>query len=103
MSVKIIKSHILLVVVLCGSVGFAQDWGDVPLINHSTYQEVDGSGASVYSGGFPVRLQGVVLNNTEDWLDPTADYDPGMHLWEMGGQAEIFVQGIVPGDSGGTA
>ena len=35
-----------------------------------------------------------MLNNTEDWLDPTAAYDPGVHLWEFGGEAEYYVQAV---------
>jgi len=61
-------------------------------------------------------MYGVVLNNTEDWLDPTAAYDSGVHAWEMGGEAEFYVQALDrstlaelgvelynPADFGGTA
>ena len=76
----------------------AQDWEDVDLIQHSVYQAVEPDGTSAYTGGFPIKLRGVVLNNTDDWLDPTAAYDPGVHLWELGGQAEVYVQAVdLPG------
>lgn len=86
-------------------------WENVPFIQHSVYQAVNSDGTGVYSGGFPLRHRGVVLNNTEDWLDPAAAYDPGpeAHLWELGGEAEFYVQAVdLPGtwddgDFGGTA
>lgn len=79
------------------------DWNTVPVIDHKTYQSVDSTGLSNYAGGFPIRLVGVVLNNSEDWLDPTPAYDSGYHPYQQGGQAEIFVQTVSPGDFGGTS
>ena len=78
------------------------DWANIPLKLHSEYQAVNASGGSVHSG-FPVRLRGVILNNPEDWLNPAANsfFDPGS--WLMGGEWEIFVQAVDPGDFGGTA
>ncbi|HUT10445.1 MAG TPA: PEP-CTERM sorting domain-containing protein [Thermoguttaceae bacterium] len=89
----------------------AQNWEqDVDFIRHDVYQAVNSNGTGAYAGGFPFRLRGVVLNNTEDWLDPTAAYDPGLHLFELGGQAEFYVQAVDlagdtwdDGDFGGTA
>lgn len=97
-------------VLLCGPAA-AVDWQNVSVIRHDEYQAVGDNGSSDYDGGFPVRLIGVVLNDSEDWLDPTPAYDPGMHLWQMGGEAEIFVQALTddthplydPNDTGGTA
>ena len=90
------------VALICTSV-FAQDWPNEPIIKHSTYQAVNGDGSSAYGGAFPIRLRGVVLNNTEDWLDPTPAYDSGVNLWRMGGQAELYVQTVDESDFGGTA
>lgn len=87
--------------VLTTSIAFAQDWSSLPYTPISAYEAVTNDGGSAYSGGFPVKMYGVVLNNTEDWLDPTAAYDSGVHLWEMGGQAELMVQAVEPGDFGG--
>jgi len=65
------------------------------MIRHRDYQAINPDGTSAYPpGGFPVRLVGVVLNDNEDWLDPTSAYDPGFHPWHMGGQAEIYVQAV---------
>lgn len=88
----------------------AQNWDEVQLIQHSTYQAVNADGTSAYALGFPTRLRGVILNNPEDWLDPTADYTPEYVPWYMGGEWEIFVQAsddpnetYDDGDFGGTA
>jgi hypothetical protein len=83
----------------------AQDWNSVPVRLQSEYQATrysSGSWVSAYSGGFPLRLQGVVINANEDWLDPTAAYDADYHPYNLGGQAEIIVQAAATGDFGGT-
>jgi len=72
----------------------AQDWNGVDVIQHSDYQAVNADGTSAYNGSFPIRLRGVVLNNTEQWLDATSDYDPGVHLGQMGGESEFYVQAV---------
>ncbi|MFW6066042.1 MAG: PEP-CTERM sorting domain-containing protein [Planctomycetota bacterium] len=85
---------VFVVGVVLASPVVAQDWSTVDYIEHSQYQAVNEDGSPAWSGGFPIRFVGVVLNNTEDWLDPTADYDDGYTPWYMGGQAEIFVQAV---------
>lgn len=79
------------------SVALAQDWSNVPIIDHSTYQAVNTNGSPAYTGSFPIRLRGVVLNNTEDWLDPSANFSVQTQ-WppppQMGGQAEFYVQAV---------
>jgi len=68
---------------------------DAPFVRHRDYQAIHPDGTSAYPpGAFPVRLVGVVLNDNEDWLDPTSDFDPGFHPWQMGAQAEIYVQAV---------
>ena len=88
---------------------FAQDWDTVDWVRHDEYQAVDSNGSNAYpADDFPIRIRGVVLNNSEDWLNPTAEFHT--RRWEFGGEAEIFVQAVdLPGDSwddgdfGGTA
>ena len=90
----------------------AEEWDAVDFVRHDAYQGVkpgDTSGyVSAYTGPFPMRLRGVVLNNTEDWLDPAENYNTTM--WNLGGEAEFYVQAVdMPGDTwddgdlGGTA
>lgn len=83
-------------------VSTAQDWNNLPYTPHSTYQSIQANGLSAYAGGFPMKVRGVVLNNTEDWLDPTPGYTGSYQPFNLGGQAEIVVQAIDPGDFGGT-
>jgi hypothetical protein len=82
----------LCAVQVVAAVASAQVWNNVSFVDHRVYQAANADGSSAYSGGFPIRMIGVVLNNTEDWLDPTPAYDPGVHLWQLGGEAEFFVQ-----------
>jgi hypothetical protein len=79
----------------------AEDWLSMPYTSHSTYQAVNANGLSAYSG-FPVRMIGVVLNNTEDWLDPTANNFFNPYSFQMGGQSELIIQATQAGDFGGT-
>ena len=83
----------------------ATDWSAVSQIAHGIYQSVNADGASSYSpSAFPIRLVGVVLNDNEDWLNPTSDYcTTAGHVWDMGGEAEFYVQAVGPNDFGGTA
>jgi len=110
------RSLIAVVAALTASVAAAQDWSAVPYVQHSTYQAVNADGSSAYSGGFPVRMVGVVLNNTEDWLDPTPAYTSTYVPFAMGGEAEFYMQALRrstlpalgveyydPSDFGGTA
>jgi len=83
----------------------AQDWDTVPVIQHKDYQAVNADGSSAYGTVFPIRLIGVVLNDTEDWLDPTPAFStptgwPPPPPPQMGGEAEFYVQAI---DLDGTA
>jgi hypothetical protein len=81
----------LLLLASCGAT-LAQDWDAVAFTAHSVYQAVNADGSSAYSGAFPIRMRGVLLNNPEDWLDPTFEPDPGFGNYNMGGEWEVFVQ-----------
>ena len=62
-------------------------------VSHWAFQAVHPDGSSSFDdqGPWQVVLEGIVLNNPEQWLDPTAD--PTVGPWLMGGEWEIFVQG----------
>lgn len=68
------------------------DWSTVPVVEHRVYQSVNSTGDSTYTSPVPFRLRGVVLNNTEDWLNPAENYSEA--LFNLGGQAEIIVQAV---------
>ena len=59
-------------------------------VNHWQFQAVDEDGYGIYSpdDSDKVILQGIVLNNPEEMLDPT----PGNQS-NMGGQWQIYIQG----------
>jgi hypothetical protein len=105
-----------LAVLLPAAAAFAVDWDALPYTRHSTYQAVNADGSRAYAGGSPVRMVGVVINDTEDWLDPTPAYSGTYQAFQMGGEAELYVQALWtstqaalgteyydPADFGGTA
>ena len=94
-------SLIVLAVLLSAPVAGAQDL-------HRDIQAVDANGnpthpkvGAAINPADQIVLEGIVLNNPEDILDPTAAY--GEQPWDLGGQWQIYVQADTPGDFGGTA
>jgi len=81
---------------------YGQVWSGVDFVRHADYQAVDGSGSSTYGGTAPFRMIGVVLNQSENWLEPTENYsETPLHFGgNFGGQSEIMVQAV---DLDGTA
>lgn len=77
-----------------------------PLETHRNLQAVHPDGTSAWNGSFPFRIRGVILNHPEDLLDPTPRFlpwDNGANAGDLGGQWQIFIQAVDPGDRGGTA
>lgn len=67
---------------------------DEPLkVTHRQLQAVHPDGTSSFddTGPWQVVLEGILLNDPEEWLDPTPD--PRIAPWYMGGQWEIMVCG----------
>ena len=65
---------------------------------------MDTNGVSTWNPNFPVTLVGVLLTNPGEMLDATPNFIPwnnGDGAYEMGGQWQVFVQAITPGDRGG--
>ena len=62
-------------------------------VTHRQFQAVHADGSSSFddAGPWQVVLEGILLNNPEEWLDPTPD--PTIGPWLMGGEWEIFIQG----------
>jgi hypothetical protein len=69
-------------------------WGDpsVAPVSHSLFQAVDSSGEQTYTATQKVILEGIVLHNPADMLDPTPD-DAITELYNLGGQWQLFFQG----------
>ncbi|MBC8472542.1 MAG: hypothetical protein H8D56_24020 [Planctomycetes bacterium] len=70
-------------------------------VSHSEFQAVDGSGEHVYNATDMVILEGILLHNPADMLDPTPD-DTITETFNLGGQWQIFFQGEED-DHAGTA
>lgn len=85
------ESLVLIISLAIGSVGFAQD---PCAVTHWEFQAVHQDGTSSFDDAGPdiVSLEGIVLNNPGDMVDPTPDYQ-GEPADDMGGQWQIFIQG----------
>ncbi len=96
------KSFIVLVAVLALALaGVVQGDPTVGQITHSGFQAVDGSGEQTYNATDKVVLEGILLHNPADMLDPTPD-DTITETFNLGGTWQIFFQGEED-DHAGTA
>ncbi|MEO1535707.1 MAG: hypothetical protein AAFS11_09140 [Planctomycetota bacterium] len=96
---------LLAAVCACGAAG-AQDWSTVPLITHAQYQSVNPDGSPAYTGGFPLRLQGVLLNSPGTVFDNSPSFVPvnwPATAFNFGARQQVYFQATEPGDAGGTA
>jgi hypothetical protein len=64
----------------------------VAAVNHRGFQAVNGSGEQTYQATQKVTLEGIVLHNPADMLDPTPD-DTITQPYNLGGQWQLFFQG----------
>jgi hypothetical protein len=65
---------------------------------------VDSNGLSTWAGSYPLTVIGVLLNNPGEMLDATPNFIPwngGAGAFQLGGQWQVFVQAVLPGDRGG--
>lgn len=76
--------------VLIGLVGVGTLWAEV--VTHSQFQAVSGTGEHTYALSEQVTLEGILLNNPADMLDPTPD-EGVAEMFDLGGQWQIFFQG----------
>ena len=61
-------------------------------VTHSEFQAVNASGEQTYNATEKVILEGILLHNPADMLDPTPD-DTITETFNLGGQWQIFFQG----------
>ena len=67
-------------------------------------EAVDANGFSTWAGSYPLTVTGVILNDPSEMLDSTPNFIPwnnGAGQWQLGGQWQVFVQAVLPGDRGG--
>jgi hypothetical protein len=83
---------------LCGL-----SWGGptVAPVTHRQFQAVNGSGEQTYQATQKVILEGIVLHQPADMLDPTPD-ETIIQRYNLGGQWQLFFQGEGD-DQAGTA
>lgn len=87
------RSRVFLIVAIA-AVTAGPTWAnaDVPLVTHREFQAVDASGEQTYNATAKVTLEGIVLHNPADMLDPTPD-DTVTDLFDISGQWQLFFQG----------
>ena len=64
----------------------------VAAVTHSQFQAVNTAGEQTYNATQKVILDGILLNNPADMLDPTPD-DSITETYNLGGQWQFFFQG----------
>jgi hypothetical protein len=87
------RSFIILTIILSlmpGAVSKASP--TVAEITHSEFQAVEASGEQAYNATDKVVLEGILLHNPADMLDPTPD-EAITQIFNIGGQWQIFFQG----------
>ncbi len=92
-------TKLMISVVLIGLMSATVLWSEE--ITHSQFQAVDATGEHTYVGAEQVTLEGIVLNQPADMLDPTPD-DTITTMYDLGGQWQFFFQGEGD-DTAGTA
>ena len=87
------KNIIVLIMVLSLALGpIANAVPTVAEVTHSEFQAVDASGEHTYNATDKVVLEGMLLHNPADMLDPTPD-DTITDTFNISGQWQIFFQG----------
>ena len=69
-------------------------WGDATVaeVTHRQFQAVNGAGEQTYTATQTVTLEGIVLHNPADMLNPTPD-DTITQMYNMGAEWQLFFQG----------
>ena len=78
--------------------------GSIQAGTFQNLEAVDTNGVSTWTAAFPLTVTGVILNDPGEMLDPTPNFIPwdnGAGQWQLGGQWQVFVQAVWPGDRGG--
>jgi len=92
---------LLFVAVMLVSAGTMRADPTVAEVTHRQFQAVNAAGEQTYTATQKVALEGIVLHNAADMLDPTPD-DTIAEVFDLGGQWQLFFQGEAD-DHAGTA
>ena len=83
------------------ALGAAAAFGQTSVGTHAELQAVKADGSSDWTETLPFTIQGVILNDPEEMLDPA--FNPEATGVPNGGQFQLFIQAVAAGDRGGTA
>ena len=83
---------VLATVLTLAPVGVAKAEPTVAEVTHSVFQAVNATGEHTYNATDKVILEGILLHNPADMLDPTPD-DTIIETFNLGGAWQIFFQG----------
>ncbi len=86
---RFIVSAVLMSLLL---VAVVQTTATAASVTHSEFQAVNASGEQTYNATEKIILEGILLHNPADMLDPTPD-DTVTQLFNISGQWQIFFQG----------
>ncbi len=81
-------------------------WDQLPVTRHSDLQAVTAQGAPAYTGGFPLRVRGVLLCEPGSVFSDAPNFIPvrwPSTAFAFGGRQQPYVQSVDPTDVGGTA
>jgi len=92
---------VLAAVLTLAPAGVAKAEPTVGEVTHTEFQAVDATGEHTYNATDKVILDGILLHNPADMLDPTPD-DTITEMFNLGGTWQIFFQGE-GNDHAGTA
>lgn len=81
-----------LIVLSLAFTGFVKAGATVAEVTHREFQAVDATGEHTYNATEKVILEGIVLHNPADMLDPTPD-ETITETFNLGGQWQIYFQG----------
>lgn len=73
---------------------------------HAALQAVKADGTSAWTGTLPFTIRGVLVSDPEEFLNSSPNHVPwndGAGAGQMGGEWQVFIQAVEPGDRGGTA
>ena len=86
---------------ILAALGAAAAFGQTSVVTHAELQAVKADGSSDWMETLPFTIQGVILNDPEEMLDPA--FNPEATGVPNGGQFQLFIQAVAAGDRGGTA
>lgn len=86
---------------ILAALGAAAAFGQTSVVTHAELQAVKADGSSDWTETLPFTIQGVILNDPEEMLDPA--FNPEATGVPNGGQFQLFIQAVAAGDRGGTA